>query len=318
MKEDDFLNLLTDTFGQRSPSRVGIGDDAALLDTSEGEILVTVDAFVEGIHFPSWISMEDLSARATAAALSDINAVGGRGRFIFVVLGLPTSHADQLPASAEAMKRALNLYDLTLSGGDTVSSPVRFLSLTMIGHLPSGRPPLLRSGARPGDHIYLSGPIGGSCAGLELVRQGWAKDSGVWTREGGEPLKETQRLALEAYLIPKIPYPLGWNLHSCGLLHSAIDISDGLAIDLRRLCRESGVGARIRLEAIPRHPGAVGLDDQRLLSSGEDFQLLLTSARSGLSLHEIGTITPTKTIFYLREGREVEIGSEGYDHFPEG
>lgn len=317
MNEDEFLAHLRQRVPGGSATLVGIGDDAALLPVSEGHVLVTVDAFVEGVHFPEWMEPGDLARKAVTASLSDIQAVGGRGTACFVSLGLSKKDRDKLPAYADAVLRSLQIYGLSLSGGDTVSSPKRFLSLAITGRLPAGLPPVLRSGALPGQSIYLSGPIGGAAAGLRLVLEGWSRRGGDWVKGEKEEIpSDGERNALDVYLNPRISYPLGWDLHGRGWMASAIDVSDGLALDLERLCRASRVGAEVRFEKIPVHEGARGLSAGEILSSGEEFQLLWTG-KKGQPYPCIGEITRKKDVVFYQGSEILSIPVKGWDHFSE-
>ena len=313
MKEERFLRTLKSIIKKPLSGRIGVGDDCALIDVSSGEILITVDSFVEEVHFPAWIEPEDLFLRAISAALSDINAMGGRGRSILVSLALPGNLASKLKLYGEAMVRVSERYNLEIVGGDTVSAPLRVVSIIVTGELPSGKRPLLRSGARPGDFIYLSGEIGRSAAGLSLVKLGWKKKKGRWSRKGSRPLP-IQLEALDHYLTPSIPYLLGWNLLGEGEANSAIDISDGLALDLQRLLYSSSSGADIQIRDIPIHLSASLLSTEEILSGGEEFSLLWTSDKV-LPFPTIGKVRRGRGLRFFSGKETIKIHSAGFDHF---
>jgi len=313
VNEEEFLSHIATCFPSGSSTFFGPGDDCALIEAPEGQLLVTVDTFTETVHFPGWTEPADLVSRCVAASLSDINAMGGVGGHIFVALGLPRTSSSTLIQYADELAAMARKWGLKVAGGDTVASPVRYMSMTVTGRLPAGLPPARRCGARKGDWIYLSGSLGGAAAGLALVLKGWRKKEGVWSRGEDHP-SDSEKSALNAFLTPDLPYPLGPMLHGRGYMNACLDISDGLALDLERLCRASKVGAEINVQDIPRHAGAMDLAIENLLSSGEEFQLLWTSHRH-LPFPTIGRVVQGTSSTYFDGSRKISIRERGYDHF---
>ncbi len=274
---------------------LGIGDDCAICrphGTAE-DLLFTTDMLIEGAHFlPGTHRPEDIGWKALARGLSDIAAMGGEPRFCLVSLALDR-RADQtwLDAFYRGLLRLARREGVALIGGDLARGPHLMCDIVVSGAVPRGQA-LRRSGARPGDAIFVSGFLGGSALGLE---RGTGR---AWRRH----LRPEPRLALGRFL-----RRLGAT--------AAMDLSDGLSLDLDRLCRASRVKAEI--SAPPIYPGA---SLRQALDGGEDYELLFTAPRSvpvppqfeGLPLTRIGTI---------RRGRaSVELDGaplppRGWDHF---
>jgi len=321
MTEQEFLNLLAARAGSCARGELGIGDDAALLAVPDGRLLVTTDAFVEGIHFPSWASPAQVARRCVIAALSDINAMGGTGRDLFVALGLPPRKSRHLPKYLDALLETCVEFGLRLMGGDTVASPKGMLSLTVTGVLSQGKAPLTRVGARPGDFIHVSGPLGRMGLAVARVAQGWKSVRGrAVPPAGGEPGLPDAPDSLAYFFSPQMPYPLGRDLLLSGKVTACMDISDGLSTDLTRLCDASGVGAEVEGERLPAAPEVVAaIADERerldlLLASGEEFQLLFTSSEE-LPWPVIGRMTPGTECVLHWKGTASPLRTTGYDHF---
>ncbi len=299
----------------------GIGDDCAVLRLPPGqETLVTTDFTVEGIHFRrEWHPPESVGHRCLARGLSDIAAMGGDPVAAFLSLALPRD----VPQSwvgrfTRSLIRLAERFGVTLAGGDTAESPHGILAdIVVIGTAPRGKS-VLRSGAHPGDRIFVSGELGGSAAAILRMR---ARQSAS---------KPTQKVNPRHYPLHFYPEPrteLGRILREKGLASSMIDISDGLSTDLAHLCEESGVGAELDAALIPRasvgrRAREVGLD--LALHGGEDYELLFTSPPgkrvpskiAGVALTHIGHITRTPKIF-LRNARGTaqELKPQGWEHF---
>lgn len=312
-KEDELYQALKKTFG--SP----IGDDAAHLYIPTAEVCVTLDTYVQGVHFPSHWNLSQALPRCLVGALSDLYAMGAKPQWVFLGVGMENLRTSEVETFFQGLKELLKAQGLRLGGGDTVRSKTSFISLTCMGYLPSGKPPLLRSGAQVGDNLYLTGSVGGAWAGFQYLSEGWRWSSEGWEREG-EKAPEGIALALEAFAHPSLPTPSGYDLHSRFTLHGAMDISDGFILDCQRLCQASCVGAVINLDALPFHPAALALaQGERLLKEalgfGEDYQLLLTSPES-LPLPKIGKITQEKRIIFRWQGKTwTPPELSGYDPF---
>lgn len=310
----------------------GIGDDAAILKTSASEwTLITTDLLIEGIHFdPALSSFEDIGYRAAIANLSDIAAMGGAPRFMLVAIAIPpTCSTRQIQTLYRGMMQAARPYHLSLVGGDTSASQRGlFLSITVTGTVKPGQA-LLRSGARAGDCLYVTGTLGDSHAGLELLMQ-----SG---RARHAPLRPTHRRFLMArHHRPSARVAEGLWLVKHGLATAAIDVSDGLSGDLRHLCEESGVGADIVEASLPLSPACRAyatahhlLAPQFALQGGEDYELLFTvplsqqprferlAARTRFRFTCIGAITSRRSGIRVRkaDGTVTALSNTSYEHF---
>lgn len=321
MNEQEFLDLLAREAPPSLAGEVGIGDDAALVAVPGAALLVTVDAFAEGTHFPAWASPAQIVARAVRATLSDINAMGGTGRDLFVSLGLPAQRSDQLESYYRVFRDECVQWGLRLAGGDTVASPSAFLSLTITGELPAGRKPLTRGGGRPGDLLYLSGPLGKMAAALRLLERGWSlADGRVQAPAGAAEDPALAGEALEAFFFIDLPYPLGRSLLLGASITACMDVSDGLSTDLSRLAVAGGCGAEIDGEHLPAWEGLDRLvPDPRerrdlLLHSGEEFALLFASPED-LPYPVIGRLTEEAGLRLRWKGGMTPLDPLGYVHF---
>jgi thiamine-monophosphate kinase len=257
---------------------VGPGDDAAVVESPRGMSVMTTDMLVEDVHFSRALtSARDLGAKSIAVNVSDIAAMAASPRYALVSLGL--SDADDPAWVVElygGMRSACDEYALSLVGGDLNRSPVTVISVTVVGEAALGRA-VLRSGARPGDRIVVTGSLGASAGGLLLARSGRTEATTDWGRA-----------LLEAHFRPVARVGEGQTLAQCGA-HAMMDVSDGLLLDLSRLCAESAVGARLSLASVPVAPELSELADvvnadplDLALSGGEDYELLATMAPEAL------------------------------------
>jgi thiamine-monophosphate kinase len=300
----------------------GIGDDCAVLrllpgrgKNKEKDTLVTTDFTLEGIHFRrDWHPAESVGHRCLTRGLSDIAATGGEPVAAFLSLALPRD----LPQSwvgrfARSLLSLAERHGVTLAGGDTAESPNGVLAdIVVVGTVPKGKA-VLRSGARPGDRIYVSGELGGSAAA-------------VW-RMRSKPKRKLNPRDYPRHFFPEPRIELGRVLREKGLASAMIDTSDGLSTDLAHICEESGVGAEVQAEAIPR--ASVGkpareVDLHFALHGGEDYELLFTAPRSkrirsriaGIPITHIGDITRRWKIFLMnRAGVGYELEPRGWEHF---
>lgn len=251
---------------------VGPGDDAAVLDD---RTVLCVDTIVQGVHFDTGTAPERVAHKALGACISDVCAMGAEPTVVLVAAQLPPgTPGEQL---AGALVRAAAGLGVELAGGDTVAAPpgALALSVTAVGRLPG--PPWLRSGARPGDRLLVSGPLGGARSGRHLD-----------VRPRTDVVAALRRI--------------GTPVHAC------MDLSDGLGRDLVRLTLASGVGARVEAGALPIHPDVAPDRDpvEAALGDGEDFELLLAvpgEAPLPPGLTAIGAITAdTRLLLETREG----------------
>ena len=253
-----FLERLRRALPEPPAGQVGVGDDAAVL---EGGLLFATDILTEGVHFDlRWSTAADVGWKALAANLSDLAAMGGtpRAAVCAVVLGAGRKgEADELAAGLMAAAAELGC---PLVGGDTTVGSVLTVSVAVIGDSPGGGA-ILRSGARPGDSIFVTGPLGGSKAALVALRR----------EEEPDPvgLARLQR---------PVPRLVEGRTAAAAGARAMIDLSDGLSSDLRHLCRASGVGARLEAAAIPVGPGATVED---ALSGGDDYELCFSAPDPG-------------------------------------
>lgn len=310
----------------------GIGDDTAILKTSASQwTLITTDLLAEGIHFdPALSSFEDIGYRAAVANLSDIAAMGGAPRFMLVAIAIPrTCSMGQIQQLYRGLMQAANPYHVSLVGGDTsASQDGLFLNITLTG-IVKPRQALLRSGARVGDLIYVTGTLGDSHAGLNLLRKGH--------QSGRTVMKSSQvRWLVARHHRPSARVAEAQWLVRHRLATSAIDVSDGLSGDLRHLCEESKVGAEIMIASLPLSPAcrayaaAHHLDPQRIaLQGGEDYELLFTVPSTQHSRFErlaasttfrftcIGSITSKLAGLRMRRdvGGSQPLPITSYEHF---
>jgi thiamine-monophosphate kinase len=294
----------------------GIGDDTAVLRVPpEHEALVTTDFSLEGVHFRrEWHPPESVGHRCLVRGLSDIAAMGGEPIAIFVSLALPRDVPQSwVNGFSKGLLKLADSAGASLAGGDTAQSPHGVLADVMVlGSAPKGKA-ILRTGARAGDRIYVSGELGGSAATLDQLKS-----------------SATHKLNpshFPQHFWPQPRLALGRMLRERELASAMIDISDGLSTDLTHICEESGVGAEILAEAIPR--ATIGkhlheVDLQFALHGGEDYELLFTvpanhqlpSRLSGIPITEIGFITRSKKIILKdTDGKKSRLEARGWEHF---
>jgi thiamine-monophosphate kinase len=295
---------------------LGVGDDAALLRIPPGQQLaVTQDTLVEGVHFFAGSDPTGLGHKALAVNLSDLAAMGAEPAWVTLALTLPTADPAWLEAFAAGFCALARATGVRLVGGDTTRGPLA-LSVTALGLLP-GDQALRRSGAHPGDLVYVSGTLGDTGLALELLSQ---------DREAKLPRALRERLERP---LPRLT--LGLALRA--LASAAIDVSDGLAADLGHILAGSGVGAVVRLADLPLSPFlgahlAQGGDPLLPLTAGDDYELCFTlppgrrpdlealSPRMDCPLTCIGHIEAAPGLRVLgRDGRPLALSRGGYDHF---
>ncbi|HLY63380.1 MAG TPA: thiamine-phosphate kinase [Terriglobia bacterium] len=314
---------------------LGIGDDAALVEPRAGrELILTTDLSIEDVHFlPQFHPPRAVGHRALARSLSDVAAMGGIPRFALISLAISrrTTQAwlEEFYAGVFALARR---FAVAVVGGDTaIVSGATTVDATVLGEVAKGKA-ILRSGARPGDQLFVSGRLGLSALGLRSIEQ--RAERAIRKKGLRDAVRTTGKLndALQAHFYPEPRCHLGRFLGQKNLASSLIDLSDGLSTDLARLSEASHVGARVWAERIPV-PASVTLggsnhDDalSLALNGGEDYELLFTVPSRkvpqvpreyrGVPLHHIGEIRRAKTILLkLPGGKEVALWPLGYDHF---
>lgn len=244
---------------------LGIGDDAAVITTDgRTDLVLSCDAFLEGIHFLGDAHPADsVGYKALVRAASDLGAMGAAPRLFLLTLAIPAIRTGAwLDGFIAGMRRAARLLGMRLAGGDTTKAEAVAISITVVGEVAHGRA-VRRDGARPGDAIYTSGVLGRAQLGLELVRRGWAGSEvgggGARGRvrkamrgaDGDKGSGARVKAFLQPHLYPQIPIELGVWLAEQRVASAMMDISDGLSTDLARLCKASGVGAELVASEIP-------------------------------------------------------------------
>jgi thiamine-monophosphate kinase len=320
--------------GKTSSPGIGIGDDAAALTISPSQaMLVTTDLLIEDIHFNlSYTDYYSLGWKSAAVNLSDIAAMGGLPRFCLTALGIPRGvSAEHILDFYRGFNRLLRLHKTELVGGDTCSSGRGlFISVTAIGEARPRRI-IARSGALPGDAIFVTGTLGDSAAGLEMLR---VRNSEFGVRNKKRKTVPSQAATgrlVERHLRPVPRVAQGLAIANSGCASAMIDVSDGLSSDLFHICEQSKAGAEIFADRIPLSVSlrrvSVGLSKSILeyaLYGGEDYELLFTVPRRNLRklrslkmpITEIGTITTGRTMCMRDDaGKKRTLKPKGFDHF---
>lgn len=346
MNEFDFIKKIREQADQRgaSPDLIrGIGDDAAVFKSFGGaNVVVSADLLVEDIDFRHDSTHPNLLGhKALAVSLSDIAAMGARPRWAMLSLGIQHAvwQSDFIASFYDGFFRLADRYGVKLIGGDVSRTPDRtVIDSIVIGECQPGRA-VLRSGAQPGDQIYVTGFLGDAAAGLRLIERG-ARLHAETAKESLHPSvgeHASERHPIDHLLLRQLqPEPrVGWGLllGNKQLATAMIDISDGLSSDLNHLCTESKVGALIDAACIPIDPMVKDLSGRRALDplmlalhGGEDFELLFTvkpesvgklpTRVDGVSATRIGEITEASDSIRISEGsRTWNLEPGGWEHF---
>jgi thiamine-monophosphate kinase len=304
--------------GARRPDvRIGVGDDAAILECPAGmELAAATDTLVEGAHFPRGSSPASIGHRALAVNLSDLAAMGARPAWALLALTLPRADPAWLAEFAAGLDSLARSHDVALVGGDTTRGPLT-VTVQLLGHVPKSEG-LLRSGARAGDQLFVSGTPGDAAAGLALEQGRLA---------ASEPAASYLR---ERFLYPAPRVALGQCLRRYA--SACIDVSDGLLGDAAKLARASGCGVEIVYEELPVSAAleqSVGAERSRelALTGGDDYELCF-SARPALAAKLLAELPPQRWGYrrigalraqpgacVLRAGRIMSVPDSGYDHF---
>ena len=296
---------------------LGAGDDCALLQPGAGmQLAVSCDMLVQGRHFLSSVPPARLGHKALAVNLSDLAACGAEPQAFTLALALPNADEEFLAGFAQGMYALADEHGIELVGGDTTAGPLN-ICITVFGQVPAGQA-LLRSGACPGDELWVSGTLGDARLALEVFR-------GAVSLPGGD--FEAVRRAME---LPQPRVPLGLALR--GVASSAIDLSDGLVGDLGHVLQRSGVGAVLHADALPRSAVLaalpLALQRQCVLSGGDDYELLFTApparrdavraaaAHAGVAVTHCGEIVAGSGLRVLdAAGQDLPTAWRGFDHF---
>lgn len=313
--EFGFIDFIRSHFPDHDGT-IGIGDDCAVMPTGEGELLFSTDLLMEGVHFlRNESSPEDVGWKAAAVNLSDIAAMGGTPVATFLSIALPKdAQGEWAERFIEGYTDISRQYDVPLLGGDTTSS-LRDIAVNVgvLGRCPSGRR-LMRNGAKVGETIYVTGPLGDSAGGLQAILKGIERTEDV-----------TRLICRHKRPIPRIE--AGRLLMESGKAGAMMDISDGIGSDLRHIMKASGVGAVIDLERLPLSPELVSVCKEQgwdiyemATSGGEDFELMFT-APAGLeneldiAVYPIGKIVPGNELSWRLSNEPMDRDFDGYKHF---
>lgn len=297
-----------------------VGDDCAVLPKDdETDMVVTTDMLVEDIDFRlEWTTAEFLGHKVLGVSLSDIAAMGASPKWAMLSIGIPEKiwKEDFVERFYNGWHDLAHQFEVELIGGDVSRTPDKLVIDSICGgEVPRGKA-IVRSGAKVGDVIYVSGKLGGAAGGLALLERGI---------EYRDSLPETER-NLEIRQLRPIPrVKLGNNIQKLNVASSMIDISDGLAADLAHICAQSSVGAALDFIPVDENLTKIFGDEISLdhaLHGGEDFELLFTVAKQKISLLDnlnvirIGAITSNVGIIELiRGGRSEILQPKGYRHF---
>lgn len=313
------FDLIARHFARPAPNAVlGVGDDAALLAPTPGmELVVSSDMLVAGRHFLPDTDAEALGHKTLAVNLSDLAAMGAVPRWATLCLALPEADEAWLAAFSRGFFALAARFGVSLVGGDTTRGPLA-LSVSVLGEAPAGRA-LRRSGARPGDGIWVSGDLGAAALAVSHLN--------------GERVLDAAAAALcQTRLHRPEPRVVLGNMLCC-VAHAAIDLSDGLLADLGHILEASGVGAEIEFDRLPAHPVLASRRDDALvrrclLAGGDDYELCFTAPAerehtlhtvaeaAGVALTRIGHITAQTGLRLLDgAGRQMAIQERGFDHF---
>jgi len=301
--EDGWIRRIRERFA-KSPARLGIGDDAAVVDIPAGSSVVACsDLVVENTHFLRNLHPPDsVGYKAVAVNVSDVGAMAGVPLYFMISMSAPPDlDWSWVEGFYNGVEVACSKFGVALIGGDTSSSDRIFVDVSMIGHAPGGRV-VCRSGARPGEGIYLTGTLGGSSLGLELLQQGESLD----------------HPAVHRHLYPEPRHRVGRALIAKAT--AMIDISDGLSTDLGHLVEESTVSARIFRNMLPVFNGAT---DRQVLHGGEEYELLFTgmslpASMDGIPVTRIGEIfaaAGAPQVVLVDRTSESVLTPSGWQHF---
>jgi len=310
LKERDLIDRIRRAASHgRYKLALGIGDDCAVLNLPRGtQTLVTTDFSLEGVHFRrEWHPADSIGHRCLARGLSDIAAMGGTPHAAFLSLAVPANFPQRwVDDFIAGLLKLAKQYTVTLAGGDTAQSPHGILAdIVVLGSVPKSKA-ILRSGARPGDSLYVTGTLGLSVTALDQLRSG----------------KKLKPSAHPRHFYPDPRIAVGQYLREKKLASAMIDTSDGLSTDLRHICDESKVGAVVDQSLLPV---ATGRDRFRnALHGGEDYELLFTASPGhdipgqivGVPVTRIGAITKTGAIkLTAPDGTTHPLAPQGWQHF---
>jgi thiamine-monophosphate kinase len=302
---------------RRADVRLGVGDDAALLECPSGcDLVAAIDTLVDGVHFPPGCPAASVGHRVLAVNLSDLAAMGAHPTWALLALTLPKVEENWLTEFAAGFSALAHAHDVALVGGDTTSGPL-CATVQILGHVPRSQA-LLRSGARPGDLVFVSGTPGDAAAGLAMEQGRLAAPS------------EVASYLRKRFLYPSPRIALGNSLR--GHASACIDVSDGLLGDVGKLAQASGCGVELLYQSLPVSEAlgeAVGDERARelALTGGDDYELCFTVSPANVGklrqelpperwgYSPIGTVREAPGAVVTRDGNVMEFSHSGYDHF---
>jgi thiamine-monophosphate kinase len=307
------------------PGALGLKDDAALFDPPAGSrLVVTADAMVAGVHFMADDPPDLIARKLMRVNLSDLAAKGATPYACLLTICLPTGTEEGWIATfANGLAADAAEYAFPLAGGDTTRTPGPLtLSLTAVGLAPAGRAPLLRSGAKPGDLVFVTGTIGDAHLGLAVQQGEWP-----------DLAPEHRAALIERYRLPQPRVAFGQALAALPGVHAAADVSDGLVADLGHICAASGLAARLEADRLPLSPAAAAVMAKadvrsRLLTGGDDYEIVFTAAPAveaevralaraqGVALTALGVMESGQGVTVVDDaGKVISLLQKGYRHF---
>jgi thiamine-monophosphate kinase len=308
------------------PGAFNLGDDAAILRASGDDIVVTTDAIVEGVHFLIDDPPDTVARKALRVNLSDLAAKGATPAGFVLTLALRAADDTWLAPFARGLGEDAGLFGCPLLGGDTVSTPgPPMISITAFGRVPPGQM-VHRSGAKPGDRVVVTGTIGDAASGLNILRGGAA--AAVLADDAA-----ARQMLVDRYRVPQPRTALAGVVRDYA--HAAMDVSDGLAGDLAKLCAASGVSAVLDAQSVPLSlaaatllaRGTVGIET--IVSGGDDYEILCAipedrfeafvqaARQAGVAVTSIGTVIAGSSVpkFLDAQGSEIALQRLSYSHF---
>lgn len=296
---------------------LGVGDDGAIVRPAAGrELVIVADSLVDGVHFPRDMDAADIAYRSVAVNLSDIAAMAARPRWMTLAMTLASSDAGWLERFSSGLHEIADEFSLSLVGGDTTSGAQTVITVQIVGDVEPGQA-LRRSGAKPGDHIYVTGTPGDAAGGLALWQAGAV--------QGEDAAALYRRFARPA---PRVRFAA----RLAGLASAAIDLSDGLYADIGKLLVASRAGGHIDVERLPLSISLTAMhgNDKALqfaLDGGDDYEIAFTAPKDqgdaiddladecALRVTRIGEVGKVSGLACLRDGHPVDFRSSGYRHF---
>lgn len=327
MREFEFINRIKAAINYtNNPIIKSIGDDCAILPyTKTMDMLITTDTICEGVHFSSkYFKAGEIGARAFTVSVSDICAMGGKPLYALVNIAYPKNIQQKyIDTLFKGLLVEATKYKTDIIGGDTISSSQLVISVTVIGKVEKGKA-LLRNRAKPGDSVYVTGTLGDSFAGLQIL-----------TKKKRSGLLKHELMPVNKHIAPQPHFLEGRLLLKSNMVNACMDVSDGLVSDIERICEESKTGAEILVDDLPVSFSVLKTAEQYhekisnyALYGGEDFVLMFTVAdkykktinqymkKNRKVIYEIGRITRRKGIMLLKDGNKIkETGKKVWKHF---